>query len=131
MSIKEIWTFISRARNPIARSLLVHSRELQQRGYMATKKKSARKGATKKRGSGKRDLIAPRGDKRYVRRTAKGRFRDEQDNVSRSLSQDVRKKAKRTAKAGRGDEGDERRSGRKKSGRKTGAAKHKTATKRK
>ena len=99
---------------------------------MATKKKSARKGAakrksaTKKRGSGKRDLISPRGDKRYVRRTAKGRFRDEQDNVGRSLSQDVRKKAKRTAKAGHGDEGDERRGGAKKGGRKRGGAKRKS-----
>lgn len=95
---------------------------------MATsKKKTAKRGATKKRGSGKRDLIAPHGDKRYVRRTASGKFTDEQVDVGRSLSQDVRKKAKHTAKAGHGDEGDERRSGTKK--RKTGS--RKSATKRK
>jgi hypothetical protein len=103
---------------------------------MATRKKSARKGARKgatraKRGSGKRDLIAPRGDKRYVRRTASGQFRDEQDNVGRSLSRDVRKKAKRTAKAGRGDEGDERRGATAKRKRGTGGAKRKTSARRK
>jgi hypothetical protein len=88
---------------------------------MATRKKSARKGAKRaKRGSGKRDLIAPRGDKRYVRRTGEGKFKSEQDNVSRSLSRDARKKAKRTAKAGHGDEGDERRGSSKARKRKTG-----------
>ena len=98
---------------------------------MATRKKGARKGATRaKRGSGKRDLIAPRGDKRYVRRTGAGQFKSEQDNVSRSLSQDVRKKAKRTAKAGHGDEGDERRSSTAKRKRKTGGAKRKTGGRR-
>jgi hypothetical protein len=100
---------------------------------MATRKKSARRGARKttaKRGSGKRDLIAPRGDKRYVRRTARGQFKSEQDNVSRSLSQDVRKKAKRVAKAGHGDEGDERR-GTSTRKRKTSARKRRIGAKRK
>jgi hypothetical protein len=98
---------------------------------MATRKKSARKEAKRaRRGSGKRDLIAPRGDKRYVRRTAEGEFKDEQDNVSRSLSRDVRKKAKRTAKAGHGDEGDERRSASAKRKRKTGGAKRKSSSRR-
>jgi len=53
----------------------------------------------------KRELIAPRGDKRYVRRDEKGRIK-ESDDVSRSLSQDRRRKAKTTAKAGQGDRGD-------------------------
>src|SRR5688500_11410619 len=56
----------------------------------------------KKRSSKKRELIAPRGDKRYVRRTAKGRF-DESDDQGSSLSQDRRKRAKRSAAAGQGD----------------------------
>jgi hypothetical protein len=54
----------------------------------------------------KRELIEPKpGDKRYVRRDAKGRF-DEVDDVSKSLSLDVRRKAKKTAKKGQGDKGD-------------------------
>ena len=55
--------------------------------------------------SGKRELIAPRGDKRYVRRDAKGRIK-ESDDVSRSLSQDRQRKAKTVAKPGQGDRGD-------------------------
>ena len=80
---------------------------------MATKKKSSKRGARKsttKRGSGKRELIAPHGDKRYVRRTAGGQFKEEV-NVGRSLAQDVRKHAKTVAKPGHGDEGDELRGG--------------------
>jgi hypothetical protein len=57
----------------------------------------------------KRELIEPKpGDKRYVRRDAKGRF-DEVDDVSRSLSLDVRRKAKKAAKKGQGDKGDRKR----------------------
>jgi hypothetical protein len=98
---------------------------------MATKRKSARKGAKRsKRGSGKRDLITPRGDKRYVRRTAKGKFTDSQDDVGRSLSRDVRKKAKRTTKAGHGDEGDRRRGSSAKRKRSSGGAKRKSGRKR-
>jgi len=66
--------------------------------------KSGSKSASK-RGSGKRELIAPRGDKRYVRRDAKGEFK-ESDDVSRSLSQDRRQKAKTKSKSGYGDRGD-------------------------
>ena len=64
-----------------------------------TKKRAAKKPA------GKRELIAPRGDKRYIRRDAKGRVK-ESDDVSRSLSQDRRRKAKTAANAGQGDRGD-------------------------
>ena len=39
--------------------------------------------------AGKRELIDVKGDKRYVRRDELGRFK-EVDDVSRSLSQDVR-----------------------------------------
>lgn len=54
----------------------------------------------------KRELIEPhKGDKRYVRRDDEGRFK-EVDDVSRSLSQDARRKAKTEVKAGQGDRGD-------------------------
>lgn len=55
----------------------------------------------------KRELIDTSTDKRYVRRDDKGRF-NESDDVGRSLSQDVRKKANAPAKPGRGDRGDRR-----------------------
>ena len=53
----------------------------------------------------KRELIAPRGDKRYIRRDPAGRIK-ESDDVSRSLSQDRRRKAKTAANPGQGDRGD-------------------------
>jgi hypothetical protein len=53
----------------------------------------------------KRELIVPKGDKRYVRRDPEGRFQ-ESDDVGRSLSMDRRKKAKTIAKPGQGDKGD-------------------------
>ena len=59
----------------------------------------------RKKSAAKRELIAPRGDKRYIRRDAKGRIK-ESDDVSRSLSQDRRKTAKKKVKAGQGDRGD-------------------------
>jgi len=61
-----------------------------------------------KSGAAKRELIDTGNDKRYVRRDEKGRF-DEVDDVGRSLSQDVKKKAKTTVKAGQGDKGDQKR----------------------
>ena len=68
------------------------------------KKKSARK-ATAKRRAAKRELVSPRGDKRYVRRGAKGQF-GESDDVGRSLSRDRRKRSQAKAKRGQGDRGD-------------------------
>jgi hypothetical protein len=56
----------------------------------------------------KRELIAPKGDKRYVRRSAEGRFR-ESDDVGRSLARDRKTSAKRSTKAGQGDKGDRKR----------------------
>jgi hypothetical protein len=53
----------------------------------------------------KRELIAPKGDKRYVRRDERGRF-EESDDAGRSLSRDVRQHAKTKAKSGQGDRGD-------------------------
>ena len=56
-----------------------------------------------------RELIEPhKGDKRYVRRNAKGQFK-EIDDVGRSLAADRRVKAKTVVKKGEGDRGDQRR----------------------
>ena len=52
-----------------------------------------------------RELIDTGTDKRYVRRDEKGRF-DEVVDVGRSLSQDMKRKAKTQVKAGDGDRGD-------------------------
>jgi hypothetical protein len=55
----------------------------------------------------KRELIEPHEeDKRYIRRDDQGQFTDEQVDVGRSLSQDSRQHAKRSAPAGQGDKGD-------------------------
>ena len=70
-------------------------------------KKSTTKKRAAKKPAAKRELIAPRGDKRYIRRDAKGRIK-ESDDVSRSLSQDRRRKAKRASKLGHGDRGDQK-----------------------
>ena len=54
----------------------------------------------------KRELIEPNpGDKRYIRRDAKGQIGESVD-VGKSLAQDVRKRAKSVAKPGQGDKGD-------------------------
>ena len=55
----------------------------------------------------KRELIAPNGDKRFIRRDEKGRITGS-DDVGRSLAQDVRTKAKARTKPGQGDKGDRR-----------------------
>lgn len=52
-----------------------------------------------------RELIDTGKDKRYVRRDEKGRFKEVVD-VGRSLSQDMKRKAKTKAKPGEGDRGD-------------------------
>jgi hypothetical protein len=56
--------------------------------------------------SGKRELIDTGSDKRFVRRDAQGRFK-ESDDTGRSLSRDVRKRAKTKVKPGYGDRGDQ------------------------
>ena len=62
-----------------------------------------------KAGSGKRELIDTGTDKRYVRRDDKGQFK-ESDDQGRSLSQDIKRKAKTVVKSGQGDRGDQKRS---------------------
>lgn len=59
--------------------------------------------------SGKRELIEPhKGDKRFARRDANGRF-TEMDDVGRSLTQDRKRQAKTVSKPGYGDRGDRKR----------------------
>ena len=66
--------------------------------------KKAAKG-TKRKAAAKRTLIDTGSDKRFVRRRAGGKFK-ESDDVGRSLSRDIPKKAKTKAKRGQGDKGD-------------------------
>jgi len=58
-------------------------------------------------GPAKRTLIEANGDKRLVRRDPKGKIK-ESDDLGRSLSQDVKKAAKKVVKSGRGDKGDQK-----------------------
>lgn len=73
------------------------------------KKPSAKRAVAKKtsarKSSSKRELISPRGDKRYVRRDPKGQF-SESDDQGKSLASDIRVKAKTRVKSGQGDKGD-------------------------
>jgi len=86
------------------RMCLVLGIEIKHLGSFMMAKRPTKKAAFKK-SAAKRELIAPRGDKRYIRRDAAGRIK-ESDDVSRSLSQDRRRKAKTAAKPGQGDRGD-------------------------
>ena len=58
-----------------------------------------------KRKAAKRELIKTGSDKRFVRRGAKGKFK-ESDDVGRSLAKDPKTKAKRKAPKAQGDRGD-------------------------
>ena len=62
---------------------------------------------TKKRAA-KRELIDTGSDKRFVRRSKGGQFK-ESDDVGRSLASDRKQSAKRTTKSGQGDRGDRKR----------------------
>ena len=62
-----------------------------------------------KKKAAKRELVNTGRDKRFVRRDSEGKFK-ESDDVGRSLSQDRKQLAKKTAKAGQGDRGDRKRS---------------------
>src|SRR5690349_8624818 len=73
----------------------------------ASKGKSSR-GKSSRARSSKRELIDTGTDKRCVRRSAGGQFK-ESDDVSRSLSADRRRKAKTVSKPGQGDKGDRKR----------------------
>ena len=59
----------------------------------------------KRQAARKRELINTGSDKRYVRRGAKGRFK-ESDDVGRSSAHDRQQHAKRKVKSGQGDRGD-------------------------
>jgi hypothetical protein len=59
----------------------------------------------KRRTAAKRELINTGSDKRYVRRSAQGQFK-ESDDVGRSLAQDPKRPAKTRARKGQGDRGD-------------------------
>ena len=67
-------------------------------------KKTARKTARKK-STGKRTLLKNRAGTFYATRKKSGQFA-ELDERGRSLSADRRRKAKKTAKSGYGDQGD-------------------------
>ena len=56
-------------------------------------------------GRSKRELIAPKGSKRYVRRNRQGEFKKEVD-VGRSLVTDRRTHAKTKVPKGQGDRGE-------------------------
>ena len=59
--------------------------------------------------AGKRELIEPhKGDKRYVRRDAQGRFSQVVD-AGRSQAQDRKRQSKTPSKPGYGDRGDRKR----------------------
>jgi hypothetical protein len=64
-----------------------------------------------KKASGKRTLIKPKGDARYIKRDSKGRIK-ESDDVGRSLKKDREKQAKTKVKSGYGDKGDQKKRGR-------------------
>ena len=75
-------------------------------GRAVVKKKRAARKPAKARTSSKRTQIEPHpGDKRYVRRDAKGRIKESVD-VGRSLAADRRRSAKTRSKSGAGDKGD-------------------------
>ena len=58
-----------------------------------------------KRKAAKRTTVNTGKDKRYVRRSGTGRFK-ESDDVGRSLTKDRKRKAKKKTKRGQGDRGD-------------------------
>jgi hypothetical protein len=60
---------------------------------------------TKRRTSGTRELVTPRGDRRFVKRSATGEFK-ESDDAGKSLAADRRTKAKTKVRSGHGDRGD-------------------------
>ena len=73
---------------------------------MPSRKSSSKKTRPRRRAGSKRELIEPRkGDRRFVRRTKTGQFKDVVD-VGRSLAADKRRKAKTKVPKGQGDRGD-------------------------
>lgn len=68
-------------------------------------KKTAKAATGKRKTAAKRELIDTGADKRFVRRHARGTFK-ESDDLGKSLSQDRRTKASTRATRGQGDKGD-------------------------
>jgi hypothetical protein len=68
-------------------------------------KKAAPEKTAGRKKAAKRELIDTGADKRFVRRGARGKFK-ESDDVGKSLTADRRKKAKTKVKSGQGDKGD-------------------------
>lgn len=65
--------------------------------------------STRKKSTSARTLIEPHpGDKRFVRRSKSGQFK-ESDDVGKSLAADRRREAKTAAPKGQGDRGDHER----------------------
>ena len=69
------------------------------------KRKAATKTSGRKRTAAKRELINTGTDKRYVRRSPTGQFK-ESDDVGRSLAADRRQHAKTKKPRNEGDRGD-------------------------
>ena len=91
-------------------------------------KKGAAKKAPAKKASGKRETIAPKGDKRYVLRNSKGQIK-ESDDQGRSLSQDVKQTSQTKVKPGYGDRGDQKKASSKKAAPKKAPAKKSSSKK--
>ncbi|MEP6607430.1 MAG: hypothetical protein ABJA83_01990 [Burkholderiaceae bacterium] len=94
------------SKKPVKKSVRKTSRKSTTKTAKRTRKTSAKKAKRATKRSSKRELIAPRGDKRYVRRDEQGQF-SESDDQGRSLSADIRRKAKTVVKPGQGDRGDQ------------------------
>ena len=73
---------------------------------MAKKKTSTRSRGRKR--AAPRELLDTGSDTRYVRRGARGRFK-ESDDVGKALTRDRATKAKKKTKSGQGDRGDRKR----------------------
>jgi hypothetical protein len=58
-----------------------------------------------RKSGGGRKLMQPKGNRRFVRRDAAGRF-SEVDDAGRSIARDVRTRAKTKVSSGQGDRGD-------------------------
>jgi len=94
----------------LAGGAVAAGRAIVKKNRTASKKSSSKKAAPARKrrasSSSKRTLIEPHaGDKRYIRRDARGRIKESVD-VGRSLAADRRRKSKTRAKSGAGDKGD-------------------------
>ncbi len=69
--------------------------------------------AKRKQSTSKRERLTTRTSTQFAKRTAKGRFK-EMDEVGRSQKTDRRKGAKKAVKSGYGDQGDQKRTVKKK-----------------